>query len=1131
MKTNRGFALVISLLMMVMLVILGVGLLSLGTISLRSASAERGVKTAEENARLAVMLALGELQLTLGDDRRVTANASIFETASVSVARPQLVGVWDSTTTTGRNNPNSAPAIPYSSWKSGTRFKSWLVSSADPEAKKTVDFGKAPAGGTNVGLFHIKKDGFDLRAETVKIAKSGRTASSSLAYAVVQEGDKANISLPGDVYQNSSDSIQAPMHSNLALSGIAKQPDGGWDERAAKLVSLNQTVLDTGYAVAKESTSQLGPDYTVWSRAVIADVANGGLKTDLNLAFELPDANFAKAKWDTVTNPFRNGTAEAVIYGPTANTQPPSIKTDYGVVQLNQTFAIGAAPTYDMLRSHYTTYKHLYQSGGTVTAFQRPQVNRVWKTKLPIYSAPRGSETGIIPVLDRMMYLIHIWADTTGTPWVVLAPVITLWNPYNVAIESKGYVAYPWMDMPIGVSGRITKGSKVTTFGMPFSWLVGSEKVKAGEGRQSDPYFFCNLTVDGTNNPTKSLRLEPGEIRVFVPKEQIPRWLDRKSADTAKVWNMMPADTNLLKLGGGIGLDTTKGVGAGPVEKLASGDKLSMSFEFQPNSFHYFTTLEDANRIGNPANKGTIINEVQLFQGGSNKTITSPDYTHVAGSKPLLVGVLETYHRTAAITGELSDIMQTVNARQRYINSAVSGARFLAGPNYNSSIRAGTTLAGLGLQVTPDGRRAYYGGSNEPGLGRDKVVQFDTSRQPVISLGSFQNADLSDTAFSPSNQFGNSWASPYLSRNKTGRAISASTVASVAINPALNIYDHSWLLNDALWDKYFMSSIAPVVKQSSGTGSVTVYDRNMVTETKDLKAVIEKWVESPTANPLRNSRHIFHSGGSSNEEIKDKLVSDAGCRHAAEHMLVNGPFNVNSTSVPAWTAVLTSLRGGEFETVDAAGNIKTHTSSEATPVPRLSTPTGTAEDPWNGFRELTDAQIKKLAQKIVDEVRSRGPFQSLSEFVNRRVDSSALGLKGALQSAIDLSGINDAKRMGTYISSSYTNPENLPQPYTGTGLASWLTQADLLVPLAPIITVRSDTFRIRGYGEVKDANGVVTARATCEAVVQRMPEWVDPADEPLVLPASLTSVANRTFGRRFEVVSFRMLPRDELNSL
>ncbi|GAA5123554.1 type II secretion system protein [Luteolibacter yonseiensis] len=1144
--TKRGFALIACLLMMVLLAVVAVGLLSLSTISLRSSSNGQAQRAAEANARLAVMIALGDLQKNLGDDRRVTANASILGTDTQPVARPQMVGVWESATTTLFKTPfTTSPSIfpKYSEWKTN-RFKKWLVSSASDEETGEVDYARSAPGGDLVALFGNKKDGFDLEAQKIPIARTGKTGESSIAWAVIQEGDKAHISQPGDRYLEKNDVVQAPKHPNLATLKIANQPTTGWDARSAKMISLNQANLDPDYQIAAEKVPTLSTDFTVFSRGVLADVANGGLKTDLNLAFELSDSKFAQSSWDGLPNPFRSGSAEVPIHGqvPQTGGQPVSIKLDYLPSAAAVRYPLGSAATFDMLRSAYSSYRHLYTSGGTATAFFRPQVNKAWKVQdlAPIYPAPRGSETSVSPVLDRMLYLLSLWADSAGTPTLVITPVITLWNPYNVAIESSGYVAYPWMDIPIYLDLRTNGESK----GIYLSQLIGNGKVPGDPyaGRQKDPYFYCAITGDGTASPTRPVRLEPGEIRTFVPSTVTPTPFNREGSDLLKTLRMKPAmSASDLKLTGGFAIDTSKTLrpNTGTTKKMVAGDTLSCQFYFQPDSYHYFTTLEDSTRItsGNPTAKGTVINEVQLYKGSSGTSFLSTPYTHTTGSvTPQLVGMLETYHRTARASGSIaeSDIVHTVNTRQRYINSAFSGAKgpsfFNAGPHYNSSMRPGTDIAGLGLEFNEG--KAYYGETNSYQGGKNNVILYDMPRQAPLSLASFQNADLADNAFSTSSQFANSWASPYVNRNTVGRVTSkAATPAGEAIGPSgLGFYDYSWLLNEALWDGYFLSSIAPRVKQRNISASAAsgVYNNDdTVEETQSIAKTVADWAEQPSANPLRNSHMAFHSGGLSSQEVTDKLTADSGALRAAEHLMVEGSFNVNSTNEGAWRAILASLRGESFDALAVNGDLKAHQTGNGSALPRHSTPTGVANDNWNGFRELTDDQIASLAKEIVVEVRARGPFQSLSEFVNRRVENGELGLKGALQAAIDRSGLNRSVKMGTFDKSKFFASDNLPDLNTGIGIPGWLTQADLLGPIASIITVRSDTFRIRGYGEVRNGAGAVIAKATCEAVVQRLPEYVDTADKPNVKPANLTSEVNRTFGRRFEVVAFRMLSSNE----
>jgi hypothetical protein len=101
------------------------------------------------------------------------------------------------------------------------------------------------------------------------------------------------------------------------------------------------------------------------------------------------------------------------------------------------------------------------------------------------------------------------------------------------------------------------------------------------------------------------------------------------------------------------------------------------------------------------------------------------------------------------------------------------------------------------------------------------------------------------------------------------------------------------------------------------------------------------------------------------------------------------------------------------------------------------------------------------------------------------------------------------------------------QGFRSTGIPGWLTQADMLQVIGPSIATRSDTFKIRAYGETLDAAGNVVAKAWCEAIVQRLPGYVDSTNEPSVRSTNL-SATNTTFGRKFNVVSFRWLSSNEI---
>jgi hypothetical protein len=106
-----------------------------------------------------------------------------------------------------------------------------------------------------------------------------------------------------------------------------------------------------------------------------------------------------------------------------------------------------------------------------------------------------------------------------------------------------------------------------------------------------------------------------------------------------------------------------------------------------------------------------------------------------------------------------------------------------------------------------------------------------------------------------------------------------------------------------------------------------------------------------------------------------------------------------------------------------------------------------------------------------------------------------------------------------------------PEAETGPlsqGIPGIVKQGDILTPIAPFLAARSDTFVIRGYGEARDAKGNVTARAWCEATVERGADFVNSSEKIETALGSLTDPSNREMGRRFALKSFRWLNVDEI---
>ncbi|MFW6218280.1 MAG: hypothetical protein ACOC4K_04725, partial [Verrucomicrobiota bacterium] len=256
----------------------------------------------------------------------------------------------------------------------------------------------------------------------------------------------------------------------------------------------------------------------------------------------------------------------------------------------------------------------------------------------------------------------------------------------------------------------------------------------------------------------------------------------------------------------------------------------------------------------------------------------------------------------------------------------------------------------------------------------------------ILSLGQLQGANLSPFYHQPMNPIGNAEAPSHIDRGK------AAGLSSVRIAQDLSPFtseknwpipndeenhflDISYVLNEALWDSYFFSGIPQ-------SGSIDAQIAGNET--------------------LPNGRLRFRRDLATGAD-------DARDFDEAAARLVNiGAFNVNSTSVAAWQALLAAFRDLELDP---------NTPEEVTPFARVIDPIASAvgfswpdhADPasygasgglrnsdnvLSGYRYLTDEMLRELAERIVDEVRLRGPFYSLSDFVNRRLVAPHSGLQG-----------------------------------------------------------------------------------------------------------------------------------------
>ncbi len=459
-------------------------------------------------------------------------------------------------------------------------------------------------------------------------------------------------------------------------------------------------------------------------------------------------------------------------------------------------------------------------------------------------------------------------------------------------------------------------------------------------------------------------------------------------------------------------------------------------------------------------------------------------------------------------------------------------------PDTDSVMHRGGTM-GLAAAYT------RWGPTDGEGSGVTHPVMLELPTSPVLSLGKLQHANISVHAHMPALAIGNSLASVYIPRDQVY------TTFGNYYEQERIFYDLSYLMNQALWDSYYFSSYS--LPYDAGRDD---YDESgsSVSEMFDAVASGTQTLPNPRMKLLADSREDVPA-------LRTKLFEGDSIKvtapvRAAENLLVEGSFNVNSSSVDAWRAVLSGARDSAiYQSGEAAESPLT---AGNTPFSRFTQPvegesSGGEQDEWAGFRSLSDAEIESLATEIVAEIRTRvaasnKPYLSLSDFINRELKTGPTGSAGVIQAAIDRAGLNGGMQSPVSAISqsslndpnngSFPHPENIKLADGSDGSASmsaptYLMQADVLQAIGSFISVRSDTFRIRSYGQSLDPlNQQVVAKVWYEAIVQRIPEPVNPSSDTPKDPDYWTALdANgdpQPFGRRFKVLSIRQLSEDEV---
>jgi hypothetical protein len=158
---------------MILLTVIAVGLLTLSGISLRSSSQGEAMATARANARMALMMAIGDLQKQLGPDQRISTTADqIATTANPTVSStPAAQRHWTGAYKAWLSTETARPTTP--------TFLQWLVS-GDPNSIKPLNYASSLLPATaNTSIDIVTQNSAGLTGDSVRVPVISQTVTGA----------------------------------------------------------------------------------------------------------------------------------------------------------------------------------------------------------------------------------------------------------------------------------------------------------------------------------------------------------------------------------------------------------------------------------------------------------------------------------------------------------------------------------------------------------------------------------------------------------------------------------------------------------------------------------------------------------------------------------------------------------------------------------------------------------------------------------------------------------------------------------------------------------------------------------------------------------------------------------------
>ncbi|MGB0774509.1 MAG: hypothetical protein ACPGUY_01600 [Akkermansiaceae bacterium] len=330
---------------MALLLMVALALVSLSTISIRESRHEQNMSEAKANARLALMLALAELQELAGPDQRTSARSDITDGAAPN--QKHWTGFW-STENWNPRNPNTKNFL---GW--GVSHPTGLTGLTDAATPLTTG---DPV--TMVGKGSVSNPDQHVWASQVPLQTNG-----SYAWWISDEGIKASFKAPklgshswnkagllGTAATNGVSALNLDAYQNLTED---KQHAGGASQKSIDLPFGNPAL-----------SKNLYHDVTPQSVQLLTDTRHGGARRDLSTAFELDRGEF-DALQEFHASKEQNLTAFYDELGATyndprfyhANSSP---EIGY-LCEVPQAGGFSRGATWDFVRNHYRLYKREWE--------------------------------------------------------------------------------------------------------------------------------------------------------------------------------------------------------------------------------------------------------------------------------------------------------------------------------------------------------------------------------------------------------------------------------------------------------------------------------------------------------------------------------------------------------------------------------------------------------------------------------------------------------------------------------------------------------------------------------------------------------------------------------------------------